>query len=147
MKRFVILGLLMALWAGAIQAAEPAADQFATAPILVSSVRPEPVEYSPGRLIEGFVTLEITVATDGSVKGAHILYRTSPMAVSSAVQAVEKWKFAPATLKGQPVESVIVYSLPFGSNLPIFANADYPTRLKATSLDGGETEQVLYSVK
>lgn len=151
MKRsvlFVLLAVLAIATVGYAQAAQESVDQTATAPKLVKAVRPEPVEYSPGRLIEGFVTLEIRVATDGTVKGANILYRTSSWAVPSAIAAVEHWKFEPATVQGKPVEAVVVYSLPFGSNdLPIFAADNYPTRLLLTEQDGSRTEQMLYSVK
>ena len=150
MKKIMMVSLLAALiLAGssfAQQGGKNAAIQ-ATSPQLVNAVRPEPVEYSPHRLIEGYVTLEIRVAVDGTVKGANVLYRTSPMAVSSAIQAVEQWKFEPATVKGKPVEAVVVYSLPFGNNLPVFANEDHPVKLQLADAEGNMKEEILYTVK
>ena len=98
-------------------------------PQLLVSVRPEPVEYAPGRLIEGFVTLEIRVGIDGIPKSANVLYKTSDYAVSHAIHAVEQWRFAPASLDGKLVDALVTYSLPFGQNLSIFANSEYPDRI------------------
>ena len=98
-------------------------------PQLLVSVRPEPVEYAPSRLIEGFVTLEIRVGIDGVPKSANVLYKTSNLAVSHAIHALEQWRFTPATLNGHMVEALVTYSLPFGQNLSIFANAEYPDKI------------------
>ncbi|RJP76892.1 MAG: TonB family protein [Candidatus Zixiibacteriota bacterium] len=106
-------------------------------PQLSYSVRPHPVEYAPGRAIEGYVTLEMRVGTDGLVKSVRVLYRTSNLAVNSAVRAAQEWKFAPALKAGKAVESTVVYSLPFGANLPLFANAEYPVQWHDSS--GGES--------
>lgn len=98
-------------------------------PVLKESVRPEPVSYAPGRYVEGFVTLELKIGPSGKVEGVTVLYRTSALAVKSAVGAVEKWTFEPATLHGEPVTSYVAYSVPFGNNLPIFANKNYADRI------------------
>ena len=130
---FKAMALLVVLVSAAIPAAtleNIVADDY-SAPVLLTSVRPEPVEYAPGRLVEGYVTLEIRVGIDGRVKSANVLYRTSATAVPSAVRAAEKWIFEPARWQGEPVESDVVYSLPFGRNLSIFANDEYPTRYAA----------------
>ena len=99
------------------------------APQLLMSVRPEPVEYLPGRLIEGYVTLEIRVGQDGIVKSANVIYKTSSLAVANAIHAVAQWRFAPATLNGRPTDALVAYSLPFGQNLSVFANANYPDKI------------------
>lgn len=98
-------------------------------PILEHSILPEPVYYAPGRYVEGYVTVELKVGPDGSVEGVTVLYRTSQLAVKSAVSAIEKWTFKPATLNGQPVTAYVAYSVPFGRNLQIFANENYPDRI------------------
>ena len=99
------------------------------APILVESVCPEPVWYAPGRTVEGYVTLELKVGTSGTVESVRVLYRTSPLAVKSAVRAVENWKFKPAIFDGEPVTVWVAYSLPFGNNLQVFANDNYAHRI------------------
>jgi TonB family protein len=98
-------------------------------PVLVKSAVPKPVWYAPGRTIEGYVTLEIKVGEDGNIKAVRVLYRTSVLAVKSAVRALDQWKFEPATLNGKPVTSWVAYSLPFGNNLQIFVNDNYPHRV------------------
>lgn len=109
---------------------EPASQSY-KAPKLEQSVNPEPVWYAPGKYVEGYVTLELKVGVSGDVEGVKVLYRTSSMAVNSAVQAVEQWKFSPATFHGEAVTSYVAYSLPFGfgSNLGIFANENYVDRI------------------
>jgi TonB family protein len=110
------------------------------APVLKHSVRPEPVWYAPGKYVEGYVTLELRIGVDGDVEGVKVLYRTSPMAVNSAVQAVEEWKFQPASFNGEAVTSYVAYSLPFGfgSNLQIYANDNYVDRI----LDPSNGDQI-----
>jgi len=99
------------------------------APVLTNSVTPDPVSYAPGKYVEGYVTLELKVNQTGSIDEVKVLYRTSPLAVKSAVRAVEKWQFEPATLNGEPVSAYVAYSLPFGQNLQIFANSNYTDRV------------------
>lgn len=131
---YPLLALLIAVLAGVSTSGEmgamyqPESSSF-KAPKLISYVRPDPVEYAPGRTIEGFVTLEIKVGLAGEVMSARVLHRTSYLAVRSAIRAVEKWNFTPGSFEGKPVISYVVYSLPFGRNLPIFADKNYPNRV------------------
>jgi len=87
----------------------------------VKMIRPERVFYMNEREIKGYVTLEMTVSEKGVVENAHVLYRTSQLAVMKAVEAAEKWSFEPATLDGVPVRSTVTYNLPFGLELNAFA--------------------------
>jgi len=132
----VILGtlaMILVMTAGALAGSPENRSQKGpdgyTPPQLLVSVRPELIEYAPGRLIEGYVTLEIRVGSDGIVKSANVLYKTSSLAVASAIQAVAQWKFQPAMLNGRPLDALVAYSLPFGRNLAIFSNAEYPDRI------------------
>ncbi len=135
LKRIVaVTALLCILPAGFAAAGDPVmtseiTNSAYTPPKLVKSAVPKPVWYAPGRIIEGYVTLEIKVGTDGTIEAAQVLYRTSMLAVKSAVRALEQWEFEPATLNGKPVVSWTAYSLPFGNNLQIFANDNYPHRI------------------
>lgn len=131
---YPLLAILIAAPAGVSTSGEMVAmhqpeSTSLTAPRLISCVRPDPVEYAPGRTVEGFVTLEIKVGLAGEVMSARVLYRTSYLAVRSAIRAVEEWNFTPGTLDGKPVITYVVYSLPFGRNLPIFADKNYPNRV------------------
>lgn len=124
----VALTIGLAAAADEIKTFEPDSPAY-VAPVLDYSVRPEHVYYTPSRRIEGYVTLDLKVGTSGNVEGVRVLYRTSKLAVKSAVRAVEKWKFKPAMLDGKPVTAYVAYSLPFGENLQIFANENYPDRV------------------
>lgn len=55
--------------------------------------------------IEGVVTVEFTIAVDGSVKDTVIVESTPPEIFDSAVlKAITKWKYAPDIVNGKPVE-------------------------------------------
>lgn len=99
------------------------------APEVVNKVKPERVFYMPGREIEGYVTLEMTVNEEGRVESARVLYKTSNLAVRNAVNAAEKWEFAPGKLNGRPVKSIVAYSLPFGPDLEILKEKDIVDRV------------------
>ena len=55
--------------------------------------------------IEGIVTVEFTIATDGSVKDATVVKAKPPKIFDRAVlKAIARWKFNPDIVNGQPVE-------------------------------------------
>ena len=55
--------------------------------------------------IEGVVTVEFTIKTDGSVKDAEIIKAKPAKIFNQAVlNAIEKWKFNPDMVDGKPVE-------------------------------------------
>lgn len=55
--------------------------------------------------IEGVVTVEFTIAIDGSVKDTVIVKSTPSEIFDSAVlKAISKWKYAPDIIDGKPVE-------------------------------------------
>ncbi|TKJ39769.1 hypothetical protein CEE37_10860 [candidate division LCP-89 bacterium B3_LCP] len=116
---------------------EPASATYIP-PTLETSVKPEPVSYAPGRYIEGYVTVEIKVGASGDVEGVKVLYRTSKLAVKSAIRAIEQWHFKPAILNDEPIGVYVAYSVPFGNNLQIFANDNYADRI----LDPATNEQI-----
>jgi len=99
-----------------------------SAPELKSSVRPDRVVIN-NREIEGFVTLELRIDSEGVVQNAKVLYKTSNLAVNNAVEAVSNWKFNPATLDGQAVSSLVAYNVPFGRSLDIFVEDSYAAKI------------------
>ncbi|MEJ2601732.1 MAG: energy transducer TonB [Gammaproteobacteria bacterium] len=56
------------------------------------------------RGIEGYVDLEFTVTTAGTVKDPVVIYTTSSLFNRAAVRAVLKFKYKPRVVDGQPVE-------------------------------------------
>ena len=78
-------------------------------------VKPEPAYTDAARRarIEGTVTVEATIDKQGNVVGAKVL-EALPMGLDrSALTAVRKWKFKPATRNGQPVAVKYVLSVKF----------------------------------
>ncbi len=98
-------------------------------PKLIKQVKPERYFYTGSREVEGYVTLELTVNTEGVVESARVIYKTSNLAVNNAIDAVAEWEFTPAKLDGMPVRSLVCYSLPFGRNLEILEDRKYEKKL------------------
>jgi protein TonB len=63
--------------------------------------------------VTGEVLLEIVVRRDGSVGDVKILRRLGSGLDQRAVQAVRQWRFAPARMKGVPVDVVVEVSVDF----------------------------------
>jgi TonB family protein len=55
----------------------------------------------------GTVILEARINEAGKVQRTKVLHDAPPF-TTAAIKAVEDWKFAPAILKGRPVESKVV---------------------------------------
>jgi TonB family protein len=86
----------------------------ATQAQLVSSVPPEYPSVARQFHAEGNVVVSATVGTDGHVKNAKAV-SGNPMLRDAAVSAVRQWKYKPATLNGQPVESAVQVTLKFSA--------------------------------
>ncbi len=99
------------------------------APKVMEQVRPERVFYMNNREVEGYVTLEMFINSEGEIASARVMYTTSELAVDNALEAIEQWKFEPATVYGQPVGVWVAYNLPFGRDLSIFQENDYDQKL------------------
>ena len=67
--------------------------------------------------IEGYVVVEVTIASDGSVRGASIIESVPKrMFDRNVIRAVLKWKFKPRIINGVPVERKAVQTLEFKIN-------------------------------
>ena len=53
--------------------------------------------------IQGTVTLSVMVGTDGKAHDVKVVKSLEPSLDANAIEAVKKWKFAPATKDGRPV--------------------------------------------
>ena len=82
---------------------------------LVRKVDPLYPTQARNQRMAGNVSLEITVAPDGSVREVKQV-NGSPVLGAAAMDAVRKWRYAPSLLNGQPVEVrknvVVVFRLP-----------------------------------
>lgn len=87
------------------QSFKPEAPDIATD--LVPTTRIEP-NYPPRALragVEGTVTVEFTITTDGSVRDIEVVKADPPDIFNNAViNAVKRWKFPPQKVDGQTVE-------------------------------------------
>src|SRR5271156_5991767 len=73
-----------------------------TAATLIYQVTPVYPKDAKKKHIQGTVTLNATIAKDGSVE--NLVYESGPpMLMASAMEAVKKWRYKPTVLNGEPV--------------------------------------------
>lgn len=81
----------------------PSDPEKATQPVLIQQVKPD---YTPEALkagIQGSVKIRIGINEQGQVEEAEVVGPLDPGLDQKAIEAVKKWKFQPAMLKGKPV--------------------------------------------
>jgi protein TonB len=84
-----------------------------TPPRLLKEVRADYTDEARRANVTGEVVLEIVVRRDGSVGDVRILRRLGSGLEQRAVHAVRQWRFAPATLKGVPVDVIVEVGVEF----------------------------------
>jgi TonB family protein len=82
-------------------------------PRLLREVRAEYSDAARRANLEGQVVLEIVVRRDGTVGDVRILKGLGLDLNEQAVKAVRQWKFAPARMKGTPVDVVVEVDVEF----------------------------------
>ena len=82
-------------------------------PRLLKEVRAEYSDSARRANLEGEVELEIVIRRDGTVGDVKILKGLGLGLNNQAVQAVRQWRFAPARLKGTPVDVIVEVSVEF----------------------------------
>ncbi|HUF18441.1 MAG TPA: energy transducer TonB, partial [Thermoanaerobaculia bacterium] len=84
-------------------------------PRFVSQMFPEYPEAARWRGIDGIVVVDYIIGKDGRVKDVIVLQEAHPLLTKAAVKAVQRWRFRPTLVNGQPVEVIhklsIVFSL------------------------------------
>ncbi|TAM81715.1 MAG: energy transducer TonB [Acidobacteria bacterium] len=70
---------------------------------LIYGPKPEYPQLAKTARIQGTVRLEALIATDGTIKDLKVL-SGHPLLVKAALEAVERWRYRPTLLNGQPVE-------------------------------------------
>jgi protein TonB len=80
-------------------------------------VSPQPVLPAIARQqrISGAVNIEATIDASGKVKGVKVL-DGHPVLSGAAVNAVLKWRYRPATLNGQPIETTVTIRVLFSAD-------------------------------
>jgi TonB family protein len=84
-----------------------------TPPRLLKEVRADYTEEARRANLTGEVVLEIVVRRNGTVGDVRILQRLGSGLDQRAVDAVRQWRFAPATLKGAPVDVIVEVGVEF----------------------------------
>ena len=82
-------------------------------PKVIREVKPR---YTPAAMkakIQGMVKLQIVVAADGSIARVRVLESLAPDLDNAAVEAAQKWEFAPAVLNDKPVPVALQLELEF----------------------------------
>lgn len=107
---------LMVSWIAAL----PALAGQVIEPSLLPDSRVAP-EYPPAAMavqLEGVVVVAARVDADGLVQGVDVLECSHPSVgfEAAVTAAVEQWRFEPAQLDGEPVDSVVLYRV--GFNVP-----------------------------
>jgi TonB family protein len=82
-------------------------------PRLLKEVRADYTDEARRANIAGEVVLEIVVRRDGTVGDVRILKRLGSGLEQRAVDAVRQWRFAPARLKGAPVDVIVEVAVEF----------------------------------
>jgi len=84
-----------------------------SAPILVKEVKPQYNPEAKQAKIEGSVTLECVVETDGAVGEVHVTKSLDPGLDREAIKAAKQWRFEPGTKDGKPVPVLITLEMTF----------------------------------
>jgi len=72
-------------------------------PTLVAQIKPQYTAAAMRARIEGSVTLECVVGTDGSVGDVRVVKFLEPELDQEAINAARQWRFKPGTKDGKPV--------------------------------------------
>ena len=82
-------------------------------PRLLREVRADYTDEARRANVSGEVVLEIVVRRDGNVGDVRILQRLGSGLDQRAIEAVRQWRFAPARLKGTPVDVIVEVAVEF----------------------------------
>ncbi len=110
-------GLLGNGWGGGGEApAAPEEPRYVTPemtpPVLVHRVEPDYPEAARRARIEGKVILRAVIAESGAVQSVQVL-RSVPLLEEAAVEAVQKWRYTPARLDGEPLRVYLTVVVTF----------------------------------
>ena len=84
-----------------------------TRPEIINQIKPVYTELARRARVTGTVIVEAIIDTQGNVTNVRVL-KGLPMGLDrAAVEAVQKWKFKPATLEGRPVKVYYVLTVNF----------------------------------
>lgn len=109
---FKLIALLMGtLLATPIALAEPAGE----APVPIRTVAPSYPEQLKDAGVSGVVVVRVVVDERGNVTNPVVEKSTNEAFNESAINAVAKWRFKPATQGGKPVSAKVAVPIKFSS--------------------------------
>ena len=121
MKAIIVIAAVLCLVSSPIAASAKQAGETrvykpgdgVSAPILVKEVKPQYNPEAKQAKIEGSVTLECVVETDGAVGEVHVTKSLDPGLDQEAIKAAKQWRFEPGTKDGKPVPVLITLEMTF----------------------------------
>jgi len=84
-----------------------------TAPVVISQVQPQYTDQARQQRLQGSVTLQLVVRTDGTVSNIQVTRSLGGGLDEAAIEAVKQWKFRPATRNGVPVDVLLSVTVNF----------------------------------
>jgi TonB family protein len=82
-------------------------------PIKLGDVRPRYPDEAQARHIQGDVTLEIVVGTNGLVIAQKVVRSDDRLLNDAALEAVRQWRYVPTQIDGRPVEVIVTVHVRF----------------------------------
>jgi TonB family protein len=84
-----------------------------SAPIVIKEVKPQYTAEARKAKIQGTVTLECVVKTDGTIGDVEVTTSLDAGLDQEAIKAVKQWRFKPGTKDGKPVPVLITLEMTF----------------------------------
>jgi TonB family protein len=84
-----------------------------SSPRLLREVKPQYSERAKAEKIQGEVTMECVVKTDGTVGRIEVTKSLDPDLDQAAIDAARQWRFEPGTRKGKPVNVLVTILIAF----------------------------------
>jgi len=81
-----------------------------TPPRMISGPDPQYTREALEREIQGTMVVKCVVTTQGTVRNCRVL-KSLPFMDRAAIEALEKRRYTPATLRGQPIEVDYTFGL------------------------------------
>ena len=100
-------------WPAAEQAGAVRPGNGITPPKATRSALPRYTREAMDAKVQGVVTLEILIGTDGKVTDARVLRTASPLLNQPAIDAARRWEFTPTVVNGEPKPVVLMVELDF----------------------------------
>src|SRR5262249_50645299 len=84
-----------------------------TAPVVLYQIQGQSTDQARTHRIQGTVTLQGVVRTDGTVGNIQITRSLDPALDQAAIEAIRQWRFRPGTRNGVPVEVPMSFQMNF----------------------------------